>query len=78
MNSSEAEYCALLLLAEEEEEAAIPKQNRRILVGQHFEMWPVLVEFNTTFQNLMNYFSHPLSLKTWRLSDMHVIFYHQY
>ena len=53
-----------LLLAEEEEEAAIPKKNRRILVRQHFEMRPVLVEFNTTFQNLMNYFSHPLSLKT--------------
>ena len=77
MNSSEAEYCALLLLAEEEE-AAIPKQNRRILVRQHFEMRPVLVEFNTTFQNLMNYFSHPLSLKTWKLSDMPVIMYHHY
>ena len=62
MNSSEEEYCALLLLAEEEEEAAIPKKDRRILVRQHFEMRPVLVEFNTiTFQNLMNYFSQPLS-----------------
>ena len=51
------------ILAEEEEEAAIPKKNRRILVRQHFEMGPVLVDFNTTFLNLMNYFSHPLSLK---------------
>ena len=61
MISSEEEYCALLLLAEgEEEEAVIPKKNRHILARQHFEMQPVLVEFNTTFQNLMNYFSHPL------------------
>ena len=67
-----------LLLLAEEEEATIPKQKRRILVRQHFEMRPVLVEFNTTFQNLINYFSHPLSLKTWKLSDMHVIIYHQY
>ena len=60
MNSSEEEYCALLLLAEEEKkEAAIPKKNRRILVRQHFEKRPVLVEYNTTFQILMNYFSHP-------------------
>ena len=59
------------------EEAAIPKKNRRTLVRQHFEMRPVLVEFNTTFPNLMNYFSHPLSLKTWKLSDMHVIVYYQ-
>ena len=66
----------LLLAEEEEEEATIPKQKRRILVRQHFEMRPVLVEFNTTFQNLINYFSHPLSLKTWKLSDMHVIIYH--
>ena len=73
MNSSEEEYCALLVLAEEEEEAAIPKKIRRLLVRQHFEMRPVLVEFNTTFQNLMNYFSHPLSLKPSKLSDMHVI-----
>ena len=66
------------ILAEEEEEAVIPKKNRRTLVRQHFEMRPVLVEFNTTFPNLMNYFSHPLSLKTWKLSDMHVIVYYQY
>ena len=46
MNSSKQEYCVLLLLAEEEEEAAIPKKDRRILVRQHFEMRPVLVEFN--------------------------------
>ena len=59
MNPSEEEYCALLLLAEDAEEAAIPKKDRRILVQQHFEMRPVLVEFNTTFQNLMNYFNHP-------------------
>ena len=79
MNSSEEEYyCALLLLAEEEWEAAIPKKNRRILVRQHFKMRPVLFEFNTPYQNLMNYVSHPLSLKTWKLSDMHVIIYHQY
>ena len=78
MHSSEEEYCALLLLAEEEAEAAIPKKNRHILVRQHFEMRPVLVEFYTTFQNIMNYFSHPLSLKTWTLSDMHAIIYHQY
>ena len=78
MNYSDEEYCALLLLAEEEEEAAAtPKKNRRLLVLQHFEMRPVLVEFNTTFQNLMNYFNHPLSLKTWKLSDMHVIIYYQ-
>ena len=69
MNPSEEEYCALLSLAEDAEEAAIPKKDRRILVQQHFEMRPVLVEFNTTFQNLMNYFNHP---------DMHVIIYHQY
>ena len=60
------------ILAEEKEEAAIPKKNRRTLVRQHFEMRPVLVEFNTAFPNLMNYFSHSLSLKTWKLSDMHV------
>ena len=36
----------------------MPK-DRRILVQQHCEMRPVLVELNTTFQNLMNYFSHP-------------------
>ena len=66
------------ILAEEEEEAAIPKKNRRTLVRQHFEMRPVLVEFNTTFPNPINYFSHPLSLKTWKLSDMHVIVYYQY
>ena len=74
MNSLEQEYyCALLLLAEEDEKAAIPKTNIHILVRQHFEMRSVLVEFSTPFQNLMNYFSHPLSLKTWKLSDMHVI-----
>ena len=67
MNSSEEEYCALLSLAEEEE-AEKPKKDRSILVRQHFEMRPVLVEFNTRFQNLMNYFSHPLSLKTRKLS----------
>ena len=77
MNSSGEEYCALLVLAEEEE-PAIPKKIRRLLVRQHFEMRSVLVEFNTTFQNLVNYFSHPLSLKTSKLSDMHVIIYHQY
>ena len=78
MNSLEQEYyCALLLLAEKDEKAAIPKTNRRILVRQHFEMRSVLVEFSTPFQNLMNYFSHPLSLKTWKLSDMTVIIYHQ-
>ena len=54
------------------------KKNRRILVRQHFEMRPVLVEFNTTFLNFMYYFSHSLSLKTWKLSDMHVIIYYQY
>ena len=71
MDSSEEDF-ALPLLAEEEgeeEEAAIPKKIR-----QHFEMWHVFVEFNTTFQNLVNYFSHPLSLKTWKLSDMHALF----
>ena len=62
MNSSEEEYCALLLLAKEEKEAAIPKKDRRILVQQHFEMRPVLVEFNTTFRNLMNYFNHPCGM----------------
>ena len=43
MNSPEEEYCALFLLAEEE--ATIPKKDRHILVRQHFEMRPVLVEF---------------------------------
>ena len=62
MNSSEEEYCALLLLAKEEEAAAIPKKDRRILAQQHFEMRPVLVEFNTTFRNLMNYFNHPCGM----------------
>ena len=66
------------ILAEEEEEAAIPKKNRRTLVRQHFEMRHVLVEFNTAFPNLMNYFSHSLSLKTWKLSDMHAIVYYQF
>ena len=70
MNSSEEEYSALLA----EEEGTLPKKNRCILVRQHFEMRPVLVEFNTTFQNLINFFSHPLSLKTWKLSDMHALF----
>ena len=71
MNSSEEEYCALLLLAEEEEEeAAIPKKDRRLLVQQHFEMRPVLVEFNTTSHELFQ-------PSTGKLSDMHFIIYHQ-
>ena len=78
MVSSEEDDFALHLLAEEEEEAAIPKKNRRMWVRQHCEMQPVLGEFNKTFQNLTHYFSHPLSLKTWKLSDMHVIIYYQY
>ena len=49
MNSSEEEYSALLLLAEEE--GTLAKKNRRILVRQHFEMRPVLVECNTIIQN---------------------------
>ena len=65
MDSSEEEDFAMLLLATEEEEAAMPKKNRR-MVRQHFEMRPVLVKFST-FQNFMNYLSHPLSLKTWKL-----------
>ena len=73
MNSSE-EYCALLLLAEEEEEAEISKKDRCIFVQQHFEMRPVLVELYTRFQNLMNYFSHPFSLKTRKLSDCMSLF----
>ena len=77
MNSSGEEHCASLLLAEEEV-AAIPKKNRCILVRQYFEMRPVLVEFNTIFQNLMNNFSHPLTLKTWKLSEIYVIVNHQY
>ena len=55
MDSSEEEDFALLLLAKEKEEAAIPKKDRGIWVRQHFEMRPVLVEFNATFQNLMDH-----------------------
>ena len=55
MDSSEEEDFALLLLAEEEEEAAIPRKNRHIWVRQHFEIRPVLGEFHTTYQNLLDH-----------------------
>ena len=74
MDSSEKEDFALLLLAAEEEEEE-ERGNKQTHIGS-----TALCNVacfgrikNTTFQNLMNYFSHPLSLKRWKLSNMQAL-----
>ena len=53
MDTSDEEDLALLLLAEAEE--VHMKKRRTVWVRQHFQMRPVLGEFHTTFQNLIDH-----------------------